>query len=208
MFRPPVFREDRPEVLHDIIRRHPLATLITYGATGIVANLVPFTLATGPDGSLHLRAHLAKANGQLADLREGAETLVIFQGPEAYVTPSWYPTKAEHGKVVPTWNYVVVQVRGRPAVIEDPSWLRDQIDDLTALQEGSRTKPWAVDDAPEPFIAGQFKGIVGVEIPIESIEGKTKASQNQPANNRAGVVAGLREQDDSSAMAAIVALKQ
>ena len=198
MYRPPAFREDRPALLHAAIRAHPLATLVTHGPSGLTANLVPFTLV---EGDL-LRAHLAKANPQLADLRAGGEALVIFQGPQAYVTPAWYPSKQEHGKVVPTWNYILVQARGRPRVIDDAGWLRAQIDALTALQEAGQPEPWAVTDAPPDFVAAQLKGLAGVEIPIDRIEGKWKASQNQPEANRAGVVAGLRAQDSASPMAA------
>lgn len=202
MYAPPAFREDRPELLHAAIRAHPLATLVTQGPSGLTANLVPFTLVTGGDGRDLLRAHLARANPQLADLRTGGEALVLFQGPQAYVTPSWYPAKREHGRVVPTWNYIVVQARGRPQVIDDTDWLRSQIDDLTALQESDRPAPWSVTDAPPDFVNAQLKGISGVEIPVDRIEGKWKASQNQPVANRAGVLAGLREQDPASPMAA------
>lgn len=205
MYRPPAFREDRPELLHAAIRAHPLATLVTHGPSGLTANLVPFTLVPGEGGPDLLRAHLAKANPQLADLRAGGEALVIFQGPQAYVTPAWYPSKQEHGKVVPTWNYILVQAHGRPHVIEDAAWLRAQIDALTTLQEGSRADPWAVTDAPADYVAAQLKGIAGVEIAIERIAGKWKASQNQPAANHEGVVAGLREQDPASPMAAAMA---
>lgn len=202
MYRPPAFREDRPELLHAAIRAHPLATLVTHGPSGLTANLVPFTLVTAGDGPDLLRAHLARANPQLADLRAGGEALVIFQGPQAYVTPSWYPAKREHGKVVPTWNYILVQAHGRPRVIDDAAWLRAQIDALTAQQEADRQDPWAVADAPPDFVAAQLKGIAGVEIAIDRIEGKWKASQNQPAANRAGVAAGLRALDPASPMAA------
>lgn len=202
MYRPPAFREDRPELLHAAIRAHPLATLVTHGPSGLTANLVPFTLVTAGDGPDLLRAHLARANPQLADLRAGGEALVIFQGPQAYVTPSWYPAKREHGKVVPTWNYILVQAHGRPRVIDDAAWLRAQIDALTAQQEADRAEPWAVADAPPDFVAAQLKGIAGVEIAIDRIEGKWKASQNQPAANRAGVAAGLRALDLASPMAA------
>lgn len=202
MYRPPAFREDRPELLHAAIRAHPLATLVTHGPSGLTANLVPFTLAAHEDGPDLLRAHLAKANPQLADLRAGGEALVIFQGPQAYVTPSWYPSKQAHGKVVPTWNYILVQAHGRPRVIDDATWLRTQIDALTAQQEADRQQPWAVADAPPDFVAAQLKGIAGVEIAVDRIEGKWKASQNQPADNHAGVVAGLRERDPASPMAA------
>jgi transcriptional regulator len=192
MYTPPAFREERPEVLKALIRAHPLATLVTAGTGGLMANLVPFILAETPDGDV-LRAHMARVNDQLASLREVDEALVIFQGPEAYITPSWYATKAEHGKVVPTWNYVVVQAWGRPQVIDDPHWLLAQIGELTRSQERGRRDPWAVTDAPEDYIAAQVRGIVGLEIPIRRIEGKWKASQNQPEANRQGVVQGLRE---------------
>ncbi|WP_447725816.1 FMN-binding negative transcriptional regulator [Sphingomonas koreensis] len=204
MYLPPSFRENRPAVLHAAIREHPLATLVTCGAAGLNANMVPFTLAACEGGRDVLRAHLAKANPQIADLRTGAETLVIFQGPQAYITPSWYPTKQEHGRVVPTWNYVIVQARGRPQVIEAADWLLAQIADLTSRQERDRPEPWSVDDAPADFIEGQLKGIMGLEIPIDRIEGKWKASQNQSAANRSGVAAGLRAADSTSPMAALV----
>lgn len=191
MYCPPAFREDRPEVLYEAIRLYPLATLITYGASGIVANVVPFSLRMNENGG-RLRAHLAKANEQIADLQFGAQVLVVFQGPQAYVTPSWYATKREHGKVVPTWNYVVVQVRGTPCIIDDAAWVKDQLTELTDAHERDRLQPWSINDAPSDFIAGQMKGVIGLEVPIERIEGKWKVSQNQPANNRQGVERGLR----------------
>ena len=204
MYRPPAFREDRPEVLRALIEGHRLGTLVTHGAAGIEANLVPFTVnwAAGPLGTL--RAHLARANEQYAALAEGAEALVIFQGAETYITPSWYPSKGEHGKVVPTWNYVMVQVRGRPSVTDDPAWLRAQIAELTEAQEAMRDDPWAVSDAPAGYIDAQLKGIFGIEIPIAQIEGKWKTSQNRPEADRVGVVEGLRS-DGADEMAAIVA---
>ncbi len=204
MYQPTAFREDRLETLHALIRSHPLATLITAGPRGLIANLVPFTLATeGEKGTL--RAHIAKANDQVAPLRAGTETLVVFHGPEAYITPSWYKSKQEHGRVVPTWNYVVVQVRGTPRVIDDLSWLRAQIGDLTASQESQRKDPWKVTDAPEAFISGQIAAIIGVEIPITTIEGKWKVSQNRPAADRQGVQEGLLNERLNSEMAKLVA---
>lgn len=204
MYRPPAFREDRPEVLRSLVEAHRLGTLVTHGSNGLEANLVPFTVdwTAGPLGTL--KAHLAKANDQFAALAAGAETLVIFQGPESYITPSWYPSKAEHGKVVPTWNYVVVEVRGRPRMVDDAAWLRTQIAELTAAQEASRAHPWAVDDAPAAYIEAQLKGIFGIEIPVERIEGKWKTSQNRPEADRAGVVDGLRS-DGVTEMASIMA---
>lgn len=193
MYSPPAFREDRIDVLHDAIRANPLGTLITCSSTGLMANVIPFVLRQKAGGDT-LLAHLAKANNQIAQLREQTEVLVVFQGPQAYITPSWYATKQEHGKVVPTWNYVVVQARGTPLVIDDPNWLRSQIDDLTEAHERSRPDPWSVDDAPDGFVAGTMKGIVGLELLIDSIEGKWKVSQNQPQKNRQGVERGLRNE--------------
>jgi transcriptional regulator len=147
---------------------------------------------------------MARANDQLAALREGGEALVIFQGPEAYITPSWYASKREHGKVVPTWNYVVVQTWGTPQVIDDAEWLHVQINELTRAQERTRTEPWQVADAPADFVAAQIRGITGIEIPIARIEGKWKVSQNRPEADRRMVVAGLREGGDMDEMADVV----
>jgi transcriptional regulator len=203
MYRPPAFSEDRLEVLHALIRSHPLATLITSGTQGLEANLVPFSVAIG-GGNGVLRAHMAKANDQLGALREGADTLVVFRGPEAYVTPSWYPSKKEHGKVVPTWNYVLVQAWGKPCVIDEPDWLRAQVERLTAEQERNRSGPWRLSDAPEAFIESQLKSIVGLEIPIDRIEGKWKVSQNRPEADRRGVAEAMRSEGKSSEMASLV----
>lgn len=205
MYQPPAFREDRLDVLHQLIRSHPLGTLVTGGKSGLVANVIPFAMQSGPRGDL-LRAHLAKANEQIADLREGLPALVIFQGPQGYVSPSWYETKREHGKVVPTWDYVIVQVRGTPMVIDDPEWLRQQTDELTSIHERGRTEPWSADDAPADYIAAKLKGIVGLEIPVEQIAGKWKVSQNQPPPNMSGVERGLR-QDNLAALADEVAAR-
>ena len=204
MYLPTAFREDRLETLHALIRGHRLGTLITAGPGGLIANLVPFTLVEiGGKGTL--RAHIAKANDQVDALRAGAETLIVFQGPEAYITPSWYVSKGEHGRVVPTWNYAVVQARGTPRVIDDSEWIRAQIDDLTEAQEGQRSAPWKVSDAPEPFIARQLKAIIGVEIPILNIEGKWKVSQNRSAADRQGVEEGLQREGINDEMATLVA---
>jgi transcriptional regulator len=200
MDQPASFREDRIEVMQALIRAHPLGTLVTAGRRGLAANLVPFTLAA--EGVL--RAHLARANGQLDDLRDGAETLVIFQGPHAYVSPSWYVSKREHGRVVPTWNYIVVQARGVPRVIDDPAWLHEQVTRLTAQQERGRPEPWQVGDAPEPFIAGQLKGIVGVELRAVRLEGKWKVSQNRPEPDRLGVAAAIERDRGDRELARLV----
>ncbi len=187
MYQPPHFREDRPEVLHALIRAHPLATVVTAGAGGLMANLIP--MIVGSDGTLH--GHVARANDQLAALREGAETLLVFQGPQAYVRPSWYPSKAEHGKVVPTWNYVIVQARGTPRVIDDPALLKAHLEQLTASQEQGRDHPWEVDDAPADFIERMLQNIIGFEVAVTQIEGKWKVSQNRTAADWRGAADGL-----------------
>ena len=203
MYQPPAFVEDRPEVLHGLIRSHPLGLLITAGAGGLIANPIPFQLVVEPAGVL-LRAHLSRANPQLADI-DGADGLVVFQGPQAYVSPAWYATKQETGKVVPTWNYMIVQAHGRARRVEDATWLRAQIDALTQAQEAGTTEPWTVDDAPADFIASQIKGIVGVEIPVERIDGKWKLSQNRNLADRSGVVAGLKAAGEDEMAAAVEA---
>jgi transcriptional regulator len=204
MYQPPHFREDRVEVQQDLIRNHPLGLLVTAGPGGLMANPVPFLVY--PEGGERgtLRAHLARANPQWHELSVVTECLVVFQGPQEYVTPSWYATKRETGKVVPTWNYVTVHVWGKPQIVQDAAWLRRQLDDLTLLKEGVRPSPWQVEDAPPEFVTAQIKGIIGVELPVERIEGKWKVSQNRPAADRAGVVAGLRA-DSAEAMAGLVA---
>ncbi|MCJ2070708.1 FMN-binding negative transcriptional regulator [Methylobacterium sp. J-030] len=191
MYQPPHFKEDARDAQHGLIRAYPLGLLITAGPEGLTANPIPFLLDAGGEHGI-LRAHLARANPQGRDLSAVAECLVVFQGPQGYVTPSWYASKQIHGRVVPTWNYATVHAWGRPRVIEDAAWLRRQIADLTALREGARPEPWAVSDAPEPFVAAQVQALIGVEIPITRIEGKWKMSQNRPEPDRAGVIAGFR----------------
>jgi len=205
MYQPPAFREDRIDVQHALIRAHPLGLLITAGPAGLLANLFPFLLdADSEKGTLRL--HLARANPQWKELQAIEECLVVFQGPQDYVTPSWYATKRETGKVVPTWNYATVHVWGRPRVMNDDAWLRRQLDDLTASREGPREEPWKVDDAPAEFVAMQMRAIVGVEIPIARIEGKWKMSQNRPEADRAGVIEGFRAMGEAGEeIAALVA---
>ena len=196
MYNPSTFREGRIEAMHELMRSHPLALLVTHGPGGLQASPVPFLLY-GDEGECGtLRAHVARANPHWQELGGVAECLIVFQGLEGYVTPSWYATKAATHKVVPTWNYATVHAWGRPAIVEDPRWLARQLADLTRAQEQRRPQPWAVADAPEDFIATQMKAIVGIEVPIDRIEGKWKMSQNRNEADRSGVVAGLRAADD------------
>jgi len=206
MYQPPHFREDRIEVQHALIRAQSLGLLITAGRDGLQANPVPFLIDADGSERGTLRAHLARANPQWQELATVAECLVVFQGPHQYISPSLYPTKHEHGRVVPTWNYITVHAWGQPRVIDDAAWIRRQVDDLTSHKERSRSTPWFVSDAPESYVAAQLRGIIGIEIPIARIEGKWKVSQNRPAHDRAGVVAGLRDSgDDGETIASLVA---
>ncbi len=206
MYQPPHFREDRRDVQHALIKAHSLGLLITAGPEGLQANYIPFLIDAQASDNGTLRAHLARANPQLRELAAVEECLVVFQGPQAYVSPSLYPSKRETGKVVPTWNYITVQAWGRARVMDDANWIRGQIDDLTRHKEADRAAPWNVADAPDTFLTSQIKAIVGLEIPILRIEGKWKVSQNRVATDAAGVAAGLRgEGEEADAVAAAVA---
>jgi len=205
MYQPPHFREDRLDVQQALIEARSLGMLITTGVDGIDANLIPFILDRAASKLGTLRAHLAKANPQWQLFTGEAEVLVVFQQDDAYVSPSWYPSKREHGKVVPTWNYAMVQVWGRPKLMATSEALRSQLDGLTHRHESARAHPWKVDDAPADFVAAQMKGIVGVEIEIARIEGKWKVSQNRQDPDRLGVADGLAGEPGTAA-AAIAAL--
>jgi transcriptional regulator len=204
MYQPPHFREEDLGTQQALIRAHPLGLLVTSGASGLLANPVPFHLDAAASEKGVLRLHLARANGQWKDIRDGASVLAVFQGADSYVTPSWYATKRETGKVVPTWNYAIVQARGSARIIEDADWLLAQIGAITSQHEGNRPMPWSVEDAPEDFIRAQLKGIVGVEIDIAEIEGKWKVSQNRPVGDREGVATGLASEPGQEAMLSMV----
>jgi transcriptional regulator len=192
MYQPPLHREDRLDVQHGLIETHPFGLLISTGPDGLLASGIPFIVKREQGQLGLLKAHVARANTQWQGL-DGQAVLVVFQGPLSYVSPSFYETKKETGKVVPTWNYAMVQARGIARVHADPSWLTTQINELTDHQEAGRAHPWAVNDAPEFYIQSQLRGIVGIEIPIDAIEGKWKVSQNRPEADRRGVAAGLAE---------------
>jgi transcriptional regulator len=191
VYNPASFAEDRLAVQHALMRAHPLATLVVAGSMELTADLVPFQLypEEGPHGTL--RAHVARANPLWRELEGGAECLLLFQGPQAYVSPGWYASKAETHKVVPTWNYAMVQVRGTARVTGDGAWLQRQMRDLTATHEAALPRPWSLDDAPADFVAALTRAVVGIEIPIAHIAAKWKVSQNRSAADRAGVADGL-----------------
>ncbi len=205
MYEPPLHRNDNLPELHALIKERVFGLLISNGAEGLIANSVPFVLDAAASKLGTLKVHIARANPQWRDLEASPDGLIVFQGHDHYITPSWYETKRETGKVVPTWNYTMVQAKGRATVMDDV-WLGQQIEELTRALENRREKPWAVGDAPADFIAMQRRAIVGIEIEILDIRGKWKTSQNRNAADRAGVVSGLEEigDEDSRAMAEIV----
>jgi transcriptional regulator len=196
MYAPPHFREDRAAVLHDTMRRIGFATLVTQGPDGIEANHLPLLLDT--EAGI-LRGHVARANPMWQQLQPGAQVLAIYLGPHAYISPNWYPTKAQTGKAVPTWNYLTVHARGTVTVMDDGDWLRAHVTALSDTHEAGRPEPWAVTDAPGAYIDSLLRAIVGIEIAITSLEGKWKLSQNRAADIE-GVREGLR-QDGQPALA-------
>jgi transcriptional regulator len=191
MYLPPLFKEEDPDVLRRLMAAHPLAALVTYGPDGLTANHLPFLLDPDSGSMGTLRGHLARANPQWPSFQPDVEALAIFQGPHAYISPNWYPTKQETGRAVPTWNYAVVHVWGRLRVYSDAARLRTFLDALTATHEAGQPEPWKPSDAPAGYIDGLLKGIVGIELAITRWEGKWKVSQNQPEVNREGAAEGL-----------------
>lgn len=191
-----------PEAVQALLAGPGAANLVTMTDGGLLATLLPFVFepSIGEHGALH--AHVARNNPQ-ASARVHGEALAIIQGPDAYISPSWYPSKAEHGRVVPTWNYSTAHVYGQLVVHDDAGWLTRHVRRLTDRHEGGREHPWSVDDAPEKFIAGQLRAIVGVELLITRIEAKEKLSQNRSAADAAGVVAGLRASGHEAGAAAV-----
>ena len=200
MYEPPLHRVEDLAQLHALIKERVFGLLISNGVEGLVANSVPFVLDPSASRLGTLKVHIARANPQWRDLQEKPNALVVFQGHDHYITPSWYETKRETGKVVPTWNYTMVQAKGRAKVMDD-AWLARQIEELTQTLESRRDRPWAVGDAPADFIAMQRRAIVGIEIEIVDIRGKWKTSQNRSAADREGVVSGLEALGDEEALA-------
>jgi len=191
-----------PDAVRHLLATPGAATLITMTDGGLLATLLPFVYEpnVGEHGALH--AHVARNNPQ-ASAAVAGEALAIIQGPDAYISPSWYASKAEHGRVVPTWNYSTAHVYGQLVVHDDAGWLARHVRRLTDRHEGEREHPWSVGDAPEKFIAGQLRAIVGIELLITRIEAKEKLSQNRSAADAAGVVAGLRSSGQEASAAAV-----
>lgn len=199
MYRPVLFREDRRDVLCALMRRAPLATIVSHTDDGLSANLVPLLLRQQESG-LVLAGHVARSNTMHAVPIHG-EVLVLFAGPEGYVSPSAYPSKREGGEVVPTWNYIAVQARGRLRWIDDDAWLERLLEELTDEHESARAEPWRVSDAPQSFTRELRRAIVGLEIEIARLEGKLKLGQNRTRADREGVIAELRQRGDGDSLA-------
>jgi transcriptional regulator len=190
MYRPDEFRVEDIARMHALMRARPFASLVSSGSAGLYASHLPTVLKN--EGSYGvIECHLARANPHWKDVASGNEALMIFQGPEAYITPNWYPSKAEHGKVVPTWNYASVHAYGCPETMENKDWLRRHVGELTAQQEQTQARPWALSDAPQSYVDAMLRGIVGFRIVITRIEGKWKMSQNRELDDQLGVTKGL-----------------
>ncbi|RJG06580.1 FMN-binding negative transcriptional regulator [Noviherbaspirillum cavernae] len=204
MYMPPHFEEKRPEAMFELMREHPLGTLVTLDSNGLNANHIPFELDPEPAPFGTLRAHVARSNSVWREFSSEVDALIVFQGAQAYISPSWYATKQESGKVVPTWNYMVVHASGPLKIIDDPQWLRGLVGRLTERHEKGQAQPWKVADAPTDYIDKLLSAIVGIEIPVTRLVGKWKVSQNQPAVNREGIARGLQ---NAGAMAEAVRMK-
>jgi len=206
MYIPKANEEKRASVMRELMVAHPLATLVTLGASGLFASHIPMVLED--DGSQFgvLQGHIARANTQWRDIVPTVDALAIFAGHQHYISPNWYPGTKEHGKEVPTWNYAVVHAYGPLKVVADERWLQTFLNKLTNIHEAGSPIPWKVSDAPEDFIKSLLNAIVGLELPIQRLEGKWKVSQNRTEEERKGVIEGLSKLNtpESLAMKALV----
>ncbi len=191
MYTPAAFREEDLPTLHQQMAQTPLAIIVSHDENGLQASHLPLLLVPGEGRFGTLKGHFAKANPQWKTLQAGAEVLVIFSGEQAYISPGYYPSKAEHGKAVPTWNYIAIHAHGRAETFDDPQRLRPLLEDLTHRHEAGRTQPWTIDEAPPTYIDSMLRAIVGFELPIERIEGKWKLGQNRDKTDYDSVRANL-----------------
>jgi transcriptional regulator len=201
MYIPRHNEENRVPVMHELIVSRPLGTLVTLGASGLFASHIPMILEDDGTKFGVLKGHISRANPQWRDLVPTVDALAIFAGHQHYITPNWYPETKEHGKVVPTWNYVVVHAYGPLKVIHDSHWLLTNVEKLTNTHEAASPVPWKVSDAPADFIKSQLKGIVGLELTIQRLEGKWKVSQNRTERERNGVIDGLAKLNTPESLA-------
>ncbi|MES2938722.1 MAG: FMN-binding negative transcriptional regulator [Pseudomonadota bacterium] len=198
MYRPAAFAEDNTERLHRLMHDHPLGAIVTRTGRGLDANHIPFLLdaARGPQGTL--QGHVARADTLWAEAGDGAEVLVIFRGPQGYISPNWYPSKRETHRHVPTWNYEVVHAHGRLRIVDDERFLRGVLARLTRRHEAGEPRPWKMGDAPADFMDAMLKMVVGIEVEISRLEGKRKLGQNREARDLQGAVDALRERKDAA----------
>lgn len=206
MYLPKHFEERDVTILHALIRSHPLGAWVTQAHEALLVNHIPFLIDSTRGEYGTLVGHVARANPVWRAFSKEMASVVVFQGPQTYITPSWYPTKHAHGKAVPTWNYVVVHAHGVPRAIDDRDWLLKHVTQLSDLHESEHAVPWSVSDAPPDYIDTMLKAIVGIEIPISTVVGKWKTSQNRPLPDKLGAIAGLHERGDANSrqMAALV----
>lgn len=203
VYLPPAFTETRREVLVAHIERFDFGMLVTHGTVGLIASQIPF-LAEERDGKLFLQGHVARVNPQAADFDGKSEAVAVFTGPHAYISPSWY----EAGPAVPTWNYATVHAYGPARRVDDPDWLRGLVRRLSERHEAREPEPWRMQDLPEPYVQSMLKGIVGVELAVERLEGKFKLSQNRPAGDRPRIAAALDRRDDADSNAVAELMRQ
>ena len=207
MYLPPYHQLPDPEIAYTLIETEALGAWVCHAPSGLIANHVPFVLdrTRGPHGTL--LGHVSRGNSVWRNLTDTTPSVVLFQGAQSYITPNWYPSKVAHGKVVPTWDYVVAHAHGTARVVEDPAWMLDMLNRLTNAQEAGQPAPWRVGDAPPNFIEKLLRGIVGIEIPIDRLEGKLKASQDEDLQDRHGTVAGLQStpHDRARTLATLIA---
>ena len=206
LYLPAHFNEIRLDVIRALMRAHPLSTLVTQGDSGLIANHIPMQTLDEPAPLGCIRGHIARANPLWRDYRSGTDALAIFQGPHTYISPSFYPSKAKSGEVVPTWNYAVVHANGSLKFIEDVNWLREFVAGLTTTHEAPRALPWKIEDAPAPYIDKNLKQIIGFEFSITALQGKWKLSQNRSQADREGVLRNLESADDADSRELAVAL--
>ncbi|MEM8560919.1 MAG: FMN-binding negative transcriptional regulator [Pseudomonadota bacterium] len=204
MYKPKHFSQDNVQEMQSLMAASPLATLVIVGEHGLVANHIPFVCRSAESRPTQLIAHIPRVNPLSQILSSAKNCLAIFHGPDGYISPSYYATKPKHGKVVPTWNYSVVHVHGVAKLVDDPSWVREQIELLTNVQEGRRASSWSVSDAPGDFVESLVKALVGIEVSVDRIEGKIKASQNQPEANQRSVLKSIEKDYPDSGLSRLM----
>jgi transcriptional regulator len=203
MYLPPHFSEQRPDELHRLIAEHPLGALVTHSTSGLDANHLPFELEPARGSLGTLIAHVARANPVWQDLPNGSAVMVLFSGPHGYISPSWYPSKHETHRQVPTWNYEVVHVHGQLRILDDEKSVRGIVGKLTRRHEATEPTPWKMSDAPRDYMTEMLSKIVGIEVEITRLVGKRKLSQNKAASDQAGAIEALQQRDASALAAAM-----